>query len=59
MFRCLEAQSDTGSDDDNSLSPEIDVFYWSYFPPLTFDEAEKGESSHDIEPSVTEILHSF
>ena len=59
VFRCLEAQSDVGSNDDDSLSREIDVFYWNYIPPLTSEEAEKGESSHDIELSLTEILHSF
>ena len=63
VFRCLEAQSDIGSNDDDGLSRKIDMFYWSYFPPLILDEFEKGRSPHEIglerSVPVKEILPSF
>ena len=52
MFRCLEAQSDVGPDDNDGLARKIGMFDWSYFPPLILNEPEKSESSHDIEYNV-------
>ena len=52
MLCSLEAQSDIGPNDNDSLARKIDMFHWSYFPPLILDEPEKGELSHNIERSV-------
>jgi hypothetical protein len=49
---CLKAQSDIGSNDNDGLACEIDVFHWGYLPPLVFDVLEKTESSHDIRSDV-------
>jgi hypothetical protein len=59
VFCCLEAQSDVGPNDNDSLARKIDMFHWSYFPPLALDEPEKGESPHDIERSVGISLNAL
>jgi len=44
----LKAQSDVGSNDNDSLACKIDVFHRGYLPPLVLDVLEKTDSSHDI-----------